>query len=125
MTPVRSRRVVDVAPAVVKPEPVARLTTEALMPEKRLVLAILTEAIATYRRCAHARSNKGRRLFREAAHWFASEATDLPFAFVSVCDVLGLDPDAVRSCLDAESPAPGIRAAACAPDPDAPLRRTG
>jgi hypothetical protein len=117
--------VVQVAPAVMRPEQAARLTTETLAPEKRLVLALLTEALATYRRCARARSGKGRRLFREAAHWFASDATDLPFAFVSVCDVLGLDPDAVRRSLDADPCARRDPADASELGCDAALRRTG
>ena len=36
----------------------------------------------------------------EAAAWIASERSDWPFAFVNVCDFLGLDAEIVRARLD-------------------------
>jgi hypothetical protein len=65
-------------------------------PEKGLMLAVLEEAVATFQHQLGAESRRGRRLFREADEWFRSADTSWAFAFESVCDVLGLDPDFVR-----------------------------
>jgi hypothetical protein len=65
-------------------------------PEKGLMLAVLEEAVATFQHQLGAESRRGRRLFREADEWFRSADTSWAFAFESVCDVLGLDPDYVR-----------------------------
>ena len=40
-----------------------------------------------------------RRDFLEAYQWFSSERRDWPFSFLSVCDFLGVDPDALRDLL--------------------------
>jgi hypothetical protein len=68
-------------------------------PEKGLMLAVLEEAIATFRHHLGAESRRGQRLFREADEWFQSADTSWAFAFESVCDVLGLDPGYVRAGL--------------------------
>jgi hypothetical protein len=66
---------------------------------QRLLLAVLGEAIGTFRRCRTARDRRGRATFEEAEAWFASEETEWMFSFVSVCDALGIDPTYVRSGL--------------------------
>ena len=63
------------------------------------MLAVLEEAVATFQHHLGAESRRGRRLFREADEWFQSVDTSWAFAFESVCDVLGLDPDYVRAGL--------------------------
>jgi len=84
------------------------------MPEKRLMLAVLEDALATLRKYAGSRSLYGQRLYREAQRWFASNEASWPFAFVSVCDVLGIDPSRFRSgvarWMRAAKPARGGRA---------------
>ena len=57
-------------------------------PEKRLALAVLADAVRQVRAGGHGAADD------EA--WFASPGTDHPFAFISICDVLGLDPDHLR-----------------------------
>jgi hypothetical protein len=76
-------------------------------PEKRLLLAVLSEAITTLRHTAGARTREGRRRFAETAAWFASDATDSPFAFASICDALGLDAAYLRSGLRRWQPTEG------------------
>jgi hypothetical protein len=39
------------------------------------------------------------RIAREAEQWFLSEDADWPFSVVSVCAVLGLEPEAIRQRL--------------------------
>ena len=67
--------------------------------EKGLMLAVLEEAVATFRHHSSADTRRGQRLFREADEWFRSADTSWAFAFESVCAVLGLDPDYVRDGL--------------------------
>jgi hypothetical protein len=72
-------------PAVPADFPVDRVASRfADMPEKRLMLAVLLDAIIQLRR-------PGSTGAIEAAAWFVG-ASDEPFAFRAVCDALGLDP---------------------------------
>jgi hypothetical protein len=76
-------------------------------PEKRLLLAVLAEAITALRHGAGARSRAGKRRFTETAAWFASDATDSLFTFASICDTLGLDTTYLRSGLQRWHPFAG------------------
>ena len=58
-------------------------------PEKRLALAVLSDAVRQVR-------HGGDRAADDEA-WFASDTTDHPFAFVAICQALGLDPDHLRN----------------------------
>jgi len=71
----------------------------SLQPEKRLMLAVLEDAVGTFQKYVNVRSRHGRRLFSEAEEWFASHDGDWPFAFVSVCQALGLEADYLRAGL--------------------------
>lgn len=56
---------------------------------KALMLAVLEDAIRSYLR--------GPKLVaRDAEFWIESHRRQSPFSFVVVCEILGLDPDAVR-----------------------------
>jgi len=68
--------------------------------EKRLMIAVLEEAVATFQRTVGAKSRGGQRLFREADDWIQSTDTSWAFAFESVCDTLGLDPAYLRAGLE-------------------------
>jgi hypothetical protein len=57
-------------------------------PEKRLALAVLSDAIRQVRHGGHGAADD------EA--WFASDAADRPFAFLAICQALGLDADYLR-----------------------------
>ena len=59
--------------------------------EKRLMLAVLEEAVATFQRNTHAKTRRGQRLFREAEEWIQSEDMSWTFAFENVCQTVGLD----------------------------------
>jgi len=67
--------------------------------EKRLMLAVLEEAVATFQRNTHAKTRRGQRLFREAEEWIQSEDVSWTFAFENVCHTLGLDPEYLRGGL--------------------------
>jgi hypothetical protein len=70
--------------------------TRVCLPEISLVAAIFEDAI----RCAQrASSGVTHRQSSEAFEWIASERRDWPFAFVNLCDFLGVDAKAVRKRL--------------------------
>lgn len=64
-----------------------------LDPEKRLMLAILRDAVACYRRNAGTQLGKRRRLFLEVETWIEDHRSDCLFSFRNICDTLGIDPD--------------------------------
>src|SRR5262245_34026272 len=74
----------------------AALGGARLQPEKRLQNAVLADAILTFRRCLAVARPRARRLLGEVDDWFASNDTDGPFTFVTICDSLGLDPAYIR-----------------------------
>jgi hypothetical protein len=70
--------------------------SEPLEPEKALLLAILKDAIDTYRKYRGAQDRIGKDHFREAEEWLMGGGDDWLFAFDSVCALLDLDPDYIR-----------------------------
>jgi len=74
----------------------AHRRTAGCEPERLLMLAVLEEAIQSYRATAFARDARSRQTFAEARDWFASEDRTWLFAFESICDVLGIDAAWVR-----------------------------
>jgi hypothetical protein len=68
----------------IRPEP----TTQ---PEKRLMLAVLESAVASYQRFALATSRRGRRLFGETEAWFSAHDERWLFSFEGICSGLGID----------------------------------
>lgn len=68
-------------------------------PEKRLMLAVLEDALTTYQKHFSSRGGRGLRLFRETQEWIFREDNGLPFSFSNICDVVGFDPDYIRQGL--------------------------
>lgn len=64
--------------------------------EKRLMCAVLEDALRCFERNLKARSGRARRAFVEAEYWLFKERNDGPFSFEHVCEALGLSPDYVR-----------------------------
>lgn len=67
-----------------------------LEPEKRLMLAVLEDAVRCYQDNLAAESDTKRKLFDEAEEWFLEEGVDAAFSFESICDALDLNPEYVR-----------------------------
>ena len=61
-----------------------------------LMLAVLEEAARCIERGRRRRHAATRKLAAEAETWVRSDSREWPFAFASICDVLGLDVDAAR-----------------------------
>jgi hypothetical protein len=68
-----------------------------LQPECRLLWAVMENAVEAYMKHVAATGRRGRRLFREAEEWIMRDDPTWLCSFVSICHVLGLDPDYVRS----------------------------
>ena len=64
--------------------------------ERRLMLAVLEDAVRCFRKRMRARDAKGRQLFREAEEWFTATDRSWFFSFANVCEALDLDADYVR-----------------------------
>ena len=77
--------------------------------ERRLMAAVLTDAMRLYVKHGRSRFAGGQRLFRETAEWFASRDHGWLLSYENVCDVLGIEPDRLRERLrilaSAERPA--------------------
>ena len=65
-------------------------------PEKRLMLAVLEDAVACFRNGLHARDHRRKELFKDSEAWITEENGDWLFSFEHVCDILGLDARLIR-----------------------------
>src|SRR6266851_10492325 len=82
------------SPLTVPPPAVAERIQQ--QPECRLLWAVLENAVETYMKNATATSRRGKRLFREAEEWIMQDDPTWLCSFVSICHILGLDPDYLR-----------------------------
>ena len=67
-----------------------------LEPEKRLMLAILDDAIHCYQDNMFSPSGKNKRRFDEAEEWIVIAHGDWIFCFDNVCASLGFNPEYIR-----------------------------
>lgn len=68
-------------------------------PEKRLMLAVLDDALKSFQNNVAGGGSKSKRLFRETEEWFWDGDTEHIFGFEHICSVLGLGPDYIRRML--------------------------
>ena len=68
-------------------------------PEKRLILAILEDAINCFQDNLLAQDVRRSRLFHEVEEWIVEADSDGVFSFESICEVLGFSPRYVRQGL--------------------------
>jgi len=64
--------------------------------EKRLMLAVLEDAIRYYQDNWFSRNGKRKRIFDETEEWIVTPDSDWVFSFVHVCETLGLSPAYLR-----------------------------
>jgi hypothetical protein len=69
--------------------------------ERRLMIAILEDAVDVYRKQAGAHDARGQQLFLEAEEWFADTDRSWLYSFENICDVLDLEADYLRRGLHA------------------------
>ncbi len=67
--------------------------------EKRLMLAILKDAVECLEKYREVRSSSSRELYQNALEWIEDKGTDWLFSFNNICDLLGFDPDYLRDFL--------------------------
>jgi hypothetical protein len=77
-------------------------------PERRLMIAVLQDAIHCVRQSRMTHGPR-QRVFEEGKQWFLDGDTRWPYSFECICDMLELDPDAVRKSLGFVPGAPSIR----------------
>jgi hypothetical protein len=70
-----------------------------LEPEKKLMLAVLEDAVLCFQNYLFARDSKGKRIFHEAEEWILETDSDWIFSFESICEVLGFNPQYIRKGL--------------------------
>lgn len=68
-------------------------------PVKKLMMAILEDALRCFQNNAEARSGARKRLFQDAETWLYSDGGEGPFSFEMVCETLGIEPDYLRTGL--------------------------
>src|ERR1700757_2283684 len=66
---------------------------------KRLMFAVLADAVRCFQTYADAQSRAGRRMFGEAEWWILDRNSDGPFTFEAICEALGIAPDCLRDGL--------------------------
>lgn len=67
--------------------------------ERRLMIAVLEDAVNCFMKQIHATDPKARQLFLDAEEWITAEDRTWFFSFENVCDTLGLDPEYLRAGL--------------------------
>jgi hypothetical protein len=72
---------------------------DRIEPYKRLLMAVLEDAVRCFQTNVGATNSTRRRLFIETELWIQSETTDGPFSYVAVCETLGIDPAYMRRAL--------------------------
>lgn len=68
----------------------------ALKPERRLIIAILQDAIECYQKNLFAREGKARQLYADAEEWINSEDRSHYFSYENLCEILDMNPEFVR-----------------------------
>jgi hypothetical protein len=88
-------------PDVLTPEQFydSRRDDSSIRPVKKLMMAILEDALRCFQNNADAKSGARKRLFNEAEQWLCGEGGTGPFAFETVCETLGIEPQFLRSGL--------------------------
>ena len=78
----------------------------SMQPEKRLMLAVLEDAMRAFKEYAVVSNPHVRRLYAEVERWFDSPPTGWLFDFENICDALGLEPSSIRWSLQPWRAAP-------------------
>ena len=69
--------------------------------ERRLMVAILEDAVDVYRKQVCARDRKRRQLFEDAEAWIESPDKSWIFSYENICEMLGIDAGYLRKGLRA------------------------
>lgn len=64
--------------------------------EKRLMLAVLQDALDCYQKYAFAKDGPGKQLFADADSWIVCADRDWYFSFENICETLEINPEYLR-----------------------------
>jgi hypothetical protein len=70
-----------------------------LDPEKKLMLAVLQDAVECFQKYVRAQDRIGKTRFREVEDWIMEEDSDEVFSFENICETAGIDPSYLRQGL--------------------------
>lgn len=99
--------------------------------EKRLMLAVLEDALDCFQKYAAARDGHGQALFEEANAWIVSNDRGWFFSYENICETLEINPEYLRRGLDswrrseAHFPGPADKAAVAKTDAPPRMRAAG
>ena len=68
-------------------------------PEKRLMLAMMQDALACYQKYIDARRPREKTMFQESEEWIFETDSSWFFSFESICEYLGIEPEYFRKGL--------------------------
>lgn len=80
----------------IPPLPSQFYSSKASTPERRLLAAVLEDAVEIIR---HGPDYHKGRPYRDTVVWITAERSDWPFCFVALCEELGLNADKVKAQL--------------------------
>jgi hypothetical protein len=88
-------------PEIITPEQYydSRRDDSAMAPVRRLMMAVLEDALHCFQNNADAHTGPRKRAFTEAEQWLCIDRGDGPFSFETVCETLGIEPEYLRSGL--------------------------
>ena len=67
--------------------------------ERRLMLAVLEDAIDCFQKYAHTEDLRGKQLFSESYEWIMSADKRWLFSFENICQIVDMNPDYIRQGL--------------------------
>ena len=73
-----------------------RVLSRHLAGEKRLMIAILRDAVECLEKYRGDRNSSGKELYQNALEWVADKNTEWLFSFDNIFELLGFDPDYMR-----------------------------
>jgi hypothetical protein len=73
----------------------------SMVPEKRLMFAVLEEALVDYAKLAESTRPSARHALEELEAWFVGRGGWWPFSFERICEALDIEPAYLRSGLEA------------------------
>jgi hypothetical protein len=79
--------------------PVQFFPARAICSEKRLLIAVVEDALEIHRKYSCTPSRRHAHLFAETKRWLFSNDTAWPLSFLNVCSALGIDAASIRAQL--------------------------
>jgi hypothetical protein len=97
--------------------------------EKRLMLAVLQDALDCYQKYAFAKDSSGQQMFADADEWIADPDRSWYFSFENICEILEINPEYLRRGVKMWRHRTGTAVNSTTPEghlaPETPLRAVG